>query len=115
MPENANLSSDSSEKFWLEIRDSPKGQISSKCRIREVEDQKGEQGKKGPGFLLELLLIKFWQDGSLGQNKHKWWLVVFSNNSPEGPQRFWQLAVQTILLVLEADATLQGSEEEVTE
>lgn len=71
LPENANLSFNSSEKFWLEIRDAAKGQISSKCRSRAVEDQDWKKTKKGPGFLPELLLIKFWPDGRLGQNKHK--------------------------------------------
>lgn len=50
LPENANLSSDSSEKFWLEIRDSAKGQISSKCRTREVEDQNWEKAKNVQNF-----------------------------------------------------------------
>ena len=58
LPENANLSSDSSEKFWLEIRDAVKGQISSKCRTREVEEQDWKKAKRGPGFLPEQLLTR---------------------------------------------------------
>lgn len=50
LPENANLSFNSSEKFWLEIRDAAKGQISSKCRSRAVEDQDWKKTKKVQDF-----------------------------------------------------------------
>lgn len=65
-----------------------------------------EKAKKGPGFLPELLLIKFWPDGRLGQNKYKRWSIISSNERPEGLLGCWQLDVQATSLVWEADVTL---------
>ena len=69
-----------------------------------------EKAKKDPGFLPELL-IKFCPDGRLGQNKHKRWSIISSNERPEGPLGCWQLDVQATSFVWEADVTLHRVKE----
>lgn len=60
MPKNANLSSEASDKCWLEIRDGARGKASSNAQLGRWRN-KTAKWQKGPGFLPELL-IKFWPD-----------------------------------------------------
>lgn len=50
LPENAILSSDSSDKFWLEIRDGARGQAASQGRTQEVEDGDWKGAEKVQDF-----------------------------------------------------------------